>query len=150
MNQMNNKSESKMSRVYNFSAGPSMMPLEVLKHAQDEFLDFHGIGASVIEMSHRSKDYQEVANQAEQDLRDLLNVPSNYKILFLQGGGRGQFAAVPMNLMNNHHKADYIVTGAWSKYATKEAQKYGDIRKIEGTETVLNALRHHKLKVAFL
>jgi phosphoserine aminotransferase len=125
-----------MSRVFNFSAGPSAMPLEVLKHAQDEFLDFNNIGASVIELSHRSKEYQAVAQQAEQDLRDLLNVPDNYKVLFLQGGGRGQFAAVPLNLMNSSHKADYIVTGAWSKYATKEAQKFGDIRRIEGTETV--------------
>lgn len=113
-----------------------MMPLEVLKHAQDEFLDFNGQGASVIEMSHRSKEYQAVAQQAEQDLRDLLNIPSNYKVLFLQGGGRGQFAAVPLNLLNGSKKADYIVTGAWSKYATKEAKKFGDIRTIEGTETV--------------
>ncbi len=120
-----------MSRVYNFSAGPSVMPEEVMKIAQNEFLDFKGIGSSVIEISHRSKDFVAVAQEAEQDLRDLLKVPDNYKVLFMQGGGRGQFAAVPMNLLVGSNKADYITTGNWSKDAFKEAQKYGDVAEIK-------------------
>lgn len=112
-----------------------MMPTEVMELAQKEFLDFHGIGSSIIEISHRSKEYTAVAEQAEQDLRELLNVPSNYKILFMQGGGRGQFADVPMNLLTGTEKADYLVTGNWSKYAFDEAQRYGDVVKVDGTVT---------------
>lgn len=129
-----------MNRVYNFSAGPSVLPLEVLEKVQSELLDYNGIGSSIIEISHRSKDFIAVAEKAEQDLRDLLKVPSNYKVLFMQGGGRGQFAAVPMNLLNNTKKADVIVTGCWSDYAHEEAEKYGDVRKIQGTYTDQNGL----------
>ncbi len=120
-----------MSRVYNFSAGPSMMPLEVMQQAQSEFLDYKGIGSSIIEISHRSKDYIAVAREAEKDLRELLKVPDNYSILFMQGGGRGQFAAVPMNLMVGSGKADYITTGNWSEDACTEAQRYGDARAVK-------------------
>ncbi|MDY6336950.1 MAG: 3-phosphoserine/phosphohydroxythreonine transaminase [Succinivibrionaceae bacterium] len=126
-----------MARVFNFSAGPAMMPEEVLRTAQSEMLDYHGKGLSVMEMSHRSKEYMEIAEQAEQDLRDLYNIPDNYKVLFLQGGGRGQFADVPMNLIRDqNNSADYIVTGAWSKYAYEEGLKYGKMRKIDGVKTV--------------
>ena len=114
-----------------------MMPEEVLRTAQSEMLDYHGKGLSVMEMSHRSKEYMEIAEQAEQDLRDLYNIPDNYKVLFLQGGGRGQFADVPMNLIRDqNNSADYIVTGAWSKYAYEEGLKYGRMRKIDGVKTV--------------
>lgn len=126
-----------MNRVFNFSAGPSALPLEVLEQAKAEFTDFRGIGASVMEISHRSKDFDAVAIEAEQDLRDLMNIPSNYKVLFMQGGGRGQFACVPMNLLSeDRNKADVLVTGCWSKYAYEEACKYGDIAKVEGTAIV--------------
>ena len=120
-----------MTRVYNFSAGPSMMPEDVMKLAQSEFLDYRGLGSSVIEISHRSKDYVALAAEAERDLRDLLKVPDNYRVLFMQGGGRGQFAAVPMNLLTGTGKADYITTGNWSKDAHTEALKYGDAREIK-------------------
>ncbi len=120
-----------MSRVYNFSAGPSMMPEEVMRLAQSEFMDFRGLGSSIIEISHRSKDYVAVAREAEQDLRDLLKVPDNYRVLFMQGGGRGQFAAVPMNLLTGKGKADYITTGNWSEDAWDEAQRYGDVRALK-------------------
>lgn len=114
-----------------------MMPEEVLRTAQSEMLDYHGKGLSVMEMSHRSKEYMEIAEQAEQDLRDLYNIPDNYKVLFLQGGGRGQFADVPMNLIKDqNNSADYIVTGAWSKYAYEEGLKYGKMRRIDGVKTV--------------
>ncbi|MBR3680155.1 MAG: 3-phosphoserine/phosphohydroxythreonine transaminase [Oscillospiraceae bacterium] len=114
-----------MSRVYNFSAGPAVLPEEVLKEAAEEMLDYRGCGMSVMEMSHRSKMYQQIIDEAEQDLRDLMNIPDNYKVLFLQGGASQQFAAVPMNLMKNG-KAAYIVTGQWAKKAYQEAQKYGE------------------------
>ncbi|MGN0384067.1 MAG: 3-phosphoserine/phosphohydroxythreonine transaminase [Eubacterium sp.] len=113
-----------MSRVYNFSAGPAVLPEEVLKEAADEMLDYNGTGMSVMEMSHRSKAYQEIIETAEQDLRDLMNIPDNYKVLFLQGGASQQFAMIPMNLMKNG-VADYIITGQWAKKAYAEAQKYG-------------------------
>ncbi|ATG74470.1 phosphoserine transaminase [Zobellella denitrificans] len=121
--------------VYNFSAGPAMLPVEVMKQAQAEFRDFHGLGVSVMELSHRGADYMAVAAEAEQDLRDLMQIPDNYKVLFLQGGGRGQFAAVPLNLMGINAKADYIVTGQWSKSAVAEAEKVGDVRVLEGLKT---------------
>ena len=114
-----------MSRVYNFSAGPAVLPEEVLKEAADEILDYKGTGMSVMEMSHRSKAYDTIIKEAEQDLRDLMNIPDNYKVLFLQGGASQQFAAVPMNLMKNK-KAAYIITGQWAKKAYQEAKIYGD------------------------
>lgn len=114
-----------MSRVYNFSAGPAVLPEEVLQEAADEMLDYKGTGMSVMEMSHRSKAYDTIIKEAEQDLRDLMNIPDNYKVLFLQGGASQQFAAVPMNLMKNK-KAAYIVTGQWAKKAYQEAKMYGE------------------------
>lgn len=113
-----------MSRIYNFSAGPAVLPEEVLKEAAAEMLDYNGTGMSVMEMSHRSKAFEEIINTAEQDLRDLMNIPDNYKVLFLQGGASQQFAMIPMNFMKNG-VADYIITGQWAKKAWQEAQKYG-------------------------
>lgn len=114
-----------MSRVYNFSAGPAVLPEEVLQEAADEMLDYQGCGMSVMEMSHRSKVYDTIIKTAEADLRELMNIPDNYKVLFLQGGASQQFAAIPMNLMKNK-KAAYIVTGQWAKKAFQEAQMYGE------------------------
>ena len=122
-----------MSRVYNLSAGPAVLPEEVLKEAQDEMMDYRGCGMSVMEMSHRSKMFDEIIQEAEADLRDLLNIPSNYKVLFLQGGASLQFAQIPMNLMKNR-VADYIVTGQWAKKAWQEAQKFGTANKIASSE----------------
>lgn len=118
-----------MSRVYNFSAGPAVLPEEVLKEAAAEMLDYRGTGMSVMEMSHRSKSYETIIEDAESDLRDLLHIPENYKVLFLQGGGSTQFAMVPMNLMKNR-VADYIITGQWAKKAHKEASIYGKANAI--------------------
>ena len=118
-----------MSRVYNFSAGPAVLPEEVLKEAAAEMLDYKGTGMSVMEMSPRSKAYQAIIDEAEADLRDLMNIPDNYKVLFLQGGASQQFAAVPMNLMKNG-VADYIITGAWAKKAYQEAKMYGKANAI--------------------
>lgn len=114
-----------MSRVYNFSAGPAVLPEEVLQEAADEMMDYRGCGMSVMEMSHRSKVYDNIIKEAEADLRDLMNIPDNYKVLFLQGGASQQFAAIPMNLMKNR-KAGYIVTGQWAKKAFAEAKIYGE------------------------
>ena len=114
-----------MSRVYNFSAGPAVLPEEVLQEAADEMLDYEGCGMSVMEMSHRSKVYDRIIKEAEADLREIMNIPDNYKVLFLQGGASQQFAAVPMNLMKNK-KAGYIVTGQWAKKAYQEAKMYGE------------------------
>ena len=114
----------KMSRVYNFSAGPAMLPEEVLHEAAEEMLDYKGTGMSVMEMSHRTDAYQAIIDSAEQDIRDLMGIPDNYKVLFMQGGASQQFAMVPMNLMKNG-VADYIITGVWAKKAWQEAQKYG-------------------------
>ena len=122
-----------MSRVYNFSAGPAVLPEEVLKEAADEMMDYRGCGMSVMEMSHRSKVYDEIIKTAEADFRSLLGVPDNYKVLFLQGGAHLQFAAIPMNLMKNK-VADYIVTGQWAKKAWKEASLYGTANKIASSE----------------
>ena len=116
-----------MERVYNFSAGPSMLPLEVLKRAADEMLCYGDSGMSVMEMSHRSPVYDEIIKDAERLLRKIMNIPDNYKVLFLQGGASTQFAAVPLNLMNKNKKADYVVSGQFSNKAYKEAQKYGDV-----------------------
>ena len=122
-----------MSRVYNFSAGPAVLPEEVLKEAAAEMLDYDGSGMSVMEMSHRSKTYDQIIKTAEQDLRDLMNIPDNYKVLFLQGGASQQFAMIPMNLMKNG-VADYIVTGQWAKKAYQEACIYGKANKIASSE----------------
>ena len=118
-----------MGRVYNFSAGPAVLPEEVLKEAAEEMLDYKGTGMSVMEMSHRSKAYEEIIQTAEQDLRDLMSIPDNYKVLFLQGGASQQFAMIPMNLMKNG-VADYIITGQWAKKAYQEAQIYGKANAI--------------------
>ena len=122
-----------MERVYNFSAGPAVLPEEVLKQAAEEMLNYKGSGMSVMEMSHRTKTYQAIIDEAEADLRELLNIPANYKVLFAQGGCSLQFASVPMNLMRNG-VADYIITGQWAKKAYQEAQKYGKANKIATSE----------------
>ena len=121
-----------MARCYNFSAGPATLPVDVLKIAQKDLLDYKGSGMSVMEMSHRSPEFSEVLENAEINLRSLMNVPSNYKILFLQGGASSQFAMVPLNLFRNSNKADFINTGAWSKKAIAEAKRSfaGEIGKI--------------------
>ena len=118
-----------MARVFNFSAGPSVLPEVVLKQAADEMLDYKGSGMSVMEMSHRSKVYDNIIKEAEKDLRDLMDIPDNYKVLFLQGGASQQFAAIPMNLMKNG-VADYIITGQWAKKACEEAKKYGKVNVV--------------------
>ena len=122
-----------MARVYNFSAGPSVLPEEVLKEVADEMLDYNGTGMSVMEMSHRSKAFEEIIQTAEKDLRELMNIPDNYKVLFLQGGASQQFAMIPMNFMKNK-VADYIVTGQWAKKAFQEAQIFGKANKIASSE----------------
>ena len=122
-----------MARVFNFSAGPSVLPEVVLKQAAEEMMDYKGSGMSVMEMSHRSKVYDNIIKEAEQDLRDLMNIPDNYKVLFLQGGASQQFAAVPMNLMKNG-VADYIITGQWAKKAFQEGKKYGKAVAIASSE----------------
>ena len=122
-----------MSRVYNFSAGPAVLPEEVLKEAAAEMLDYNGTGMSVMEMSHRSKAFEEIIQTAEQDIRDLLKIPDNYKVLFLQGGAHQQFAAVPLNLFKNR-VGDYIITGQWAKKAWKEAKLYGTANAIASSE----------------
>ena len=118
-----------MSRVYNFSAGPAVLPESVLQEAAAEMMNYRGTGMSVMEMSHRSASYQHIIDEAEADLRELMNIPANYKVLFLQGGASQQFAAVPMNLMKNG-VADYIITGAWAKKAYQEAKMYGKANAI--------------------
>lgn len=122
-----------MSRVYNFSAGPAVLPEEVLKEAAAEMLDYRGTGMSVMEMSHRSKAFETIINDAEADIRELMGIPDNYKVLFLQGGAHLQFSMVPMNLMKNK-VADYIITGQWAKKAFKEAQKYGKANAVASSE----------------
>ena len=122
-----------MSRVYNFSAGPAVLPEEVLQEAAEEMLDYRGCGMSVMEMSHRSKTFETIIDDAEADLRALMNIPDNYRVLFLQGGASQQFAMVPMNLMKNR-VADYIVTGQWAKKAWKEAGLYGNAKAVASSE----------------
>lgn len=122
-----------MSRVYNFSAGPAVLPEEVLREAAEEMLDYKGTGMSVMEMSHRSKAYGDIIAEAEKDIRELMNIPDNYKVLFLQGGASQQFAMIPMNLMKNR-VADYIITGQWAKKAYKEACIYGKANVIASSE----------------
>ncbi|HVB49192.1 MAG TPA: 3-phosphoserine/phosphohydroxythreonine transaminase [Burkholderiales bacterium] len=123
-----------MSRIYNFSAGPAVLPEEVLARSGDEMLDWHGSGMSVMEMSHRGKEFIAIAEEAERDLRELLAVPAHYKVLFLQGGARLQFAQVPMNLLRGNAKADYLLTGEWSKLAIKEAKAYCDVHLAASSE----------------
>ena len=116
-----------MSRIYNFSAGPAMLPEEVIKKAASEMTDWHGTGMSVMEMSHRGKEFMSIAEKAESDLREILKIPDNYKVLFLQGGASAQFAMVPMNLLRGKNTADYINTGSWSKKAIAEAKRFCDV-----------------------
>ena len=123
-----------MNRVYNFSAGPSVLPLEVLEKAQSELVCYKNTGMSVMEMSHRSSSYQEIIDECEALLRELLNIGDNYKVLFLQGGASSQFAMVPLNLYGEGKKADYVLTGLWSKKAAKEAARYGDVKIIASSE----------------
>ena len=123
-----------MSRVYNFSAGPACLPVEVLQKAQEQMLDYQGTGMSVMEMSHRSKAYEEIIGAAESNLRKLMNIPENYKVLFLQGGASLQFAMVPMNLLSKHKKAHYVNTGLWSKKAIKEAKRFGEVNVAASSE----------------
>ena len=123
-----------MATIYNFSAGPAVLVPEVLKQAQEEFLNWHGSGMSVMEMSHRGKEFMGIAAEAEGDLRELMNISSNYKVLFLQGGASSQFAMVPMNLLRGKTKADYINTGEWSKKAIKEAKRYCDVNVAASSE----------------
>lgn len=121
-------------RVYNFSAGPSMLPLGVIEEAAENLANYKGCGQSVMEMSHRSKDFEAIIQDAEKNLRELMNIPDNYKVMFLQGGGTLQFAMVPLNLLRNSKKADYIVTGTWAKKAAAEAKKFGDIKIVASSE----------------
>lgn len=125
-----------MSTVFNFCAGPAMLPKPVMKKAQQEFINWQSHGCSVMEMSHRSKSFIALADKSEQDLRDLMNIPDNYKVLFCHGGGRGQFAAVALNLLPKGAKADYVVTGSWSEAAAEEASNIGDINVIDVVTTV--------------
>ena len=122
-----------MGRIFNFSAGPAVLPVEVLQEAADEMLNYRGCGMSVMEMSHRSKFFEDIIQEAEKDLRDLMKIPDNYKVLFLQGGASQQFAAIPMNLMKNK-EADFIITGQWAKKAYQEAQIYGKANIIASSE----------------
>ena len=114
-----------MSRVYNFSAGPAVLPEEVLKEDEEEMMDYQGTGMSVMEMSHRSAEFKAILADAEQNLRDIMNIPDNYKVMFIQGGGTLQFAMAPLNLLRKSGKADYVITGTWAKKAAKEAEKLG-------------------------
>lgn len=123
-----------MGRVFNFSAGPSMLPEKVLKIAQADMLDYHGSGQSVLEMSHRSKVYDDIIKECEATLREVMQIPDNYKVLFLQGGASSQFAMVPMNLMTKNGKADYVLTGQWATKAYKEASRFGECRVVASSE----------------
>ena len=123
-----------MDRIYNFSAGPSVLPVSVLERAASEMLNYKGCGMSVMEMSHRTPVYQQIIDQTEADLRKLMNIPDNYKVLFLQGGASTQFSAVPLNLMTKNGKADYIVSGQFSGKAAKEAERYGEVRVLASSK----------------
>lgn len=122
------------NRVYNFSAGPSVLPLPVLEKVRDDLLNYQGSGQSVMEMSHRSAEFKKIIQDAEQNLRDLMEIPDNYRVLFLQGGGTLQFSMVPLNLLKKSKKADYAITGTWAKKAFKEACRFGDIKKVASSE----------------
>lgn len=139
-----------MTQVYNFSAGPAMLPVEVLRRAEQELRNWHGLGTSVMEISHRSKEFMQVAEEAEKDLRDLMQIPANYKVLFCHGGARAQFAAVPLNLLGDSRSADYIDGGYWAHSAVKEAQKYCTPNVIDVTThdngiTGILPMKHWKL-----
>ncbi len=123
-----------MTQIYNFSAGPAVLPKEVLLEAREELLDWHNSGMSVMEMSHRGKEFMCIAEKVESDLRELMELPANYKVLFLQGGASSQFSMVPMNLLRGKHSADYINTGQWSQKAIKEAKKYCEINVAASSE----------------
>lgn len=123
-----------MTRAFNFGAGPAVLPVEVLAQVRDELVDLHGSGMSVMEMSHRGKDFMAIAQQSEADLRELLSIPPNYKVLFLQGGAQGQFAAVPLNLLGDKRRADYINTGHWSKRAIAEAERFCKVNVAASSE----------------
>ena len=123
-----------MERIFNFSAGPAALPLDVLEQARDELVNWRGCGMSVMEMSHRGKEYMSIQSEAEADLRELLGIPANYKVLFLQGGASAQFAMIPMNLLRGKASADYLNTGEWSKKAIKEAKKYGAVNVVASSE----------------
>ena len=123
-----------MNRVYNFSAGPSMLPESVLRRAADEMLDYHGCGQSVMEMSHRSKEYQGIIDSTESLLREVMGIPDNYKVLFLQGGASSQFAMIPMNLMTKNGKADFVLTGQWATKAYQEASRYGEAHVVASSK----------------
>jgi phosphoserine aminotransferase len=120
--------------IYNFSAGPAVLPKDVLQQVQAEMVDWHGSGMSVMEMSHRGKEFMGIAAEAEADLRELMGIPANYKVLFLQGGASSQFAMVPMNLLRGKASADYLNTGEWSKKAIKEAKRYGAVNVVASSE----------------
>lgn len=125
---------AKSERVYNFSAGPSMLPLEVMELAAEQLTNYNGCGMSVMEMSHRSNEFEDILHSAERNLREIMNIPDNYKVLFLQGGATLQFSMVPINLLRKSKKADYIITGAWAKKAYEEAGKFGDIKAVASSE----------------
>ena len=125
-----------MSVVYNFCAGPAMLPTQVMKKAQQEFINWNDTGCSVMELSHRSKEFMALAEKAEADLRELMAIPNNYKVIFCHGGGRGQFSAVPLNLLPAGGKADYVVSGSWSKAAAKEAENFGEINVINVVDDI--------------
>ena len=124
-------------RAYNFSAGPSMLPLSVIEDAAANLANYKGCGESVMEMSHRSAEFKAILEDAEKNLRDIMNIPDNYKVMFIQGGGTLQFAMVPLNLLRKSGKADYIITGTWAKKAAKEAQKFGDIKIVASSDLML-------------
>ncbi|MGF1712285.1 3-phosphoserine/phosphohydroxythreonine transaminase [Vibrio kagoshimensis] len=128
--------EPKVENIYNFSAGPAALPKPVMKQAQADFIDWNGLGTSVMEISHRSKEFIKVADEAEQDLRDLLSIPDNYKVLFCHGGARAQFAAVPMNLLGQSKKATYIDAGYWAESAVNEAEKYCEVDAFDAKTTI--------------
>ncbi|MEW6991754.1 3-phosphoserine/phosphohydroxythreonine transaminase [Colwelliaceae bacterium 6441] len=125
-----------MSKVFNFCAGPAMLPVPVMKKAQEEFINWNNTGCSVMELSHRSKEFMALAKKAEADLRELMTIPDNYKVLFCHGGGRGQFSAVPLNLLKEGQSADYIISGSWSKAAAKEAENFGKVNTINVVEDI--------------
>lgn len=122
--------EESKETIYNFSAGPCVLPKEVLKKAQEELLSWNGTGVSVMEMSHRSKSFKEITAKAEADLRELMSIPDNYHVLFLQGGASQQFSSIPFNLLNENKKMNYLVTGGWGKNAFKDAKKYGEVTEV--------------------
>ena len=133
-----------MDQIYNFSAGPAVLPREVLQQARDEMLDWHGSGMSIMEMSHRGKEFMDIAAKTESDLRELVGIPQNYKVLFLQGGASSQFSMVPMNLLHGKKKADYINTGQWSTKAIEEANRYCTVNVAALPQMPVSPTSRHK------